>query len=380
MAPVAPPASPPASSAAASPIKIDTANSSMKFGVLAQPQFESAGASVGDGRSLNLYMRRVRILLAGSLFGSIEYFMETDSSNLFKAGADGNRTTSAMVIQDAFATFKVWKDMIKVDVGYTLPPLARNALQSAASLYALDYFANSFLHANSFGNAVNPVGRDLGVQLRGLLLNGLVEYRLGAFQGRRNPAITTPAATAGGTPTVDRIAARNSFRVAGRLQINLLDPETGFFYAGTYLGAKRILSLGGAYDYQRYEPGSYKYWAADGFLDLPVGPGAVTAQVDFAHWDGGELVSLSRRYAVMSEAGYRIADLRLSPIVRFERLWVPGKNGAADITETRVGGGLSLWAYGHNSNVKVFYARVIPSATGQNSYNVFTLQWQVFVF
>ena len=37
----------------------------------------------------------------------------------------------------------------------------------------------------------------------------------------------------------------NPFRLAARLQINLLDGEPGFFYQGTYLGAKRIFSIGG---------------------------------------------------------------------------------------------------------------------------------------
>ena len=35
--------------------------------------------------------------------------------------------------------------MIKIDAGYMLPPMAHNAVQSAASLYSWDYFAFSFL-------------------------------------------------------------------------------------------------------------------------------------------------------------------------------------------------------------------------------------------
>jgi hypothetical protein len=376
---VTPPARP-AASAGASPLKIETANSSIKLGLLAQPQFEWAGASAGEKTSRNLFVRRLRILLGGTLFGVFEYFVETDSPNLLKAGSDGTKTTSAIYIQDAYATVKAWKDLAKVDVGFMLPPLAHNALQSAATLYGLDYFANSFPHSNVFGTAANPIGRDIGVQVRGLLLDGLVEYRLGMFQGRRSPAATTPSDTPGGTPTVDSVGARNSFRFTGRVQVNFLDPETGFFYAGTYLGAKRVLSIGAAYDYQHHDSGSYKYWAADAFLDMPAGPGAVSAQVNFAHWDGGGLVPLSKRQALMSEAGYRFAAVRLSPTVRFEKLWVPGTNGAADASEDRYSGGLSFWWEGHNSTLKAFYTRVHSTPEGPKDYNVFNLQWQLFFF
>lgn len=364
-----------------SSLKIETPNSSIKFGLLAQPQYQSLGAGVGSGNSQNLYLRRIRLLVGGTLFNDLEYFVDTDSPNLLKTNAEGVRNTSTMVIQDAFATYKIFKDMVKVDAGYMLPALAHNALQGATTLYGLDYFANSFLHSNIFGNATDPIGRDFGVQLRGLVLDGLIEYRVGIFQGKRNAAVTEPPATAGGPagPVID-VAGRNFFRVAGRVQINLLDPETGFFYSGTYLGAKKIFSIGGAYDFQYEKPDSYKYWAADAILDLPLGPGAVTAQGNLAQWNGGSLVNFTKRTAVMGEAGYRIADLKLSPIGRFEKRWLNGTGGNPDTTDTRVGGGLAFWQHGHNSNLKAFYTRIQPSAAGNHDYNQVDIQWQVFFF
>src|SRR5205807_277870 len=118
------------------------------------------------------------------------------------------------------------------------------------SLLSWDYFAYTFQHNAVFGSAASPVGRDAGAELRGLLMDGHIEYRAGLFQGRRNVQIPPPAAAGAPAVTVDRVGSRNSFRVTGRLQLNLLDPETGFFYGGTYLGAKKILSVGGSYDYQ----------------------------------------------------------------------------------------------------------------------------------
>lgn len=213
-----------------------------------------------------------------------------------------------------------------------------------------------------FGSTSNTFGRDLGVQLRGLLLERL-EYRLGAFQGRRSAPVAGPPPRAG---------ARNSFRFAGRLQLSLLDPETTFFYAGTYLGKKRLLALGVSLDCQHEDSASYLAYAADAALDLPLGPGGVTAEVDVVHRDGGAIVGLPPQTALEAEAGYRIEPLKLSPIVHYERRWMSdGGSG-----ETDIGAGLAFWAYGHTSNLKAFYDRIRLDESAL-AYHEFNLQWQL---
>src|SRR5262249_41210816 len=150
----------------------------------------------------------------------------------------------------------------QIDAGFMFPPQAHNAIESAARLYPLDYFAFTFNSSTVFNSAtVNPAGRDTGVELRGLLFGGHLEYRGGIFQGFRQPS----------TPT--QIQAQDIFRIAARLQLNLWDAEPGFFYAGTYLGKKKILSIGGAIDVEN----NYYYWAGDVFLDLPHAGNLITA-------------------------------------------------------------------------------------------------------
>lgn len=358
--------------AVVSPLAIKTENSSIKLGILVQPQYEMMGSPTLDRASHNLFVRRTRILVGGMLFSDFEYFFETDFADLFKAHAEtGLKNTPGMNVQDVFITYKALGDQLKLDVGYTLPPLSHNALQSAATLYGWDYFANTFRHSNAFGSSANPVGRDMGVEARGLLFGkGLLEYRLGVFQGLRFPASTVS----------ERVAARNLFRFTGRLQVNLLDPETGFFYGGSYLGSKSVLSFGASYDRQA----EYNYWAADGLLDLPIGSaGVVTAQANLAYWNGRTSVALPAQRALMAEAGYLTPCRLLSPIVRFEQRWVENETAAAP-DETRVGGGLALWPHGHNVNLKAFFMRVIPKVEGLepelDGYNTFNLQAQLFVY
>jgi hypothetical protein len=346
----------------AAPLKIETPTSSVKLGLLLQPQFESLGSATLDGMSNNLFIRRTRILVGATLFKDLDFFFETDFPNLFKQQAtpEGLKNTPGLNVQDAFFTYKFIGDQLKLDVGYMLTPMSHNALQSAASLYGWDYFANTFRHSNLLGSSAEPAGRDLGLELRGLLADGLLEYRVGAFQGVREPA------------TMTDVGAQNMFRLIARLQVNLFDPETGFFYGGTYLGGKKVLSFGASYDFQD----DYKYFAVDGLLDMPLGPGVITAQVNVAQWDGGDFIAgLPKQLAIMGEAGYTIAGLKLAPIVRFEKRDI-SDGDAGD--ETRIAGGLAYWAHGHNFNLKAFFSRVTPEPG--DAFNAFNLQAQVYVF
>ncbi len=362
-----------------SPLKLESANASIKLGLLAQPQYEVTGTQnpALTGATQNLYLRRIRLLVGGTLFKNFEYFLDTDAPNLGKSTADGGtKNILGMNVQDAFVTFKAVEDVFKIDAGFMLPPGAHNADQGAGTLYGWDYFSNSFRHANVFGST-GDVGRDAGVQLRGLVLDNHLEYRAGLFQGLRD------------AQTADRVAARNFFRVAARVQINVLDAETGFFYAGTYLGTKKILSFGGAYDFQN----DYKHWAVDGFLDLPLGPGALTAQVNIAQWNGenfllGEAVgtppvapqTLPKQTAEMAEAGYRFSGAEISPILRFEHRTVNTPTAGAP-NENRYGVGLAYWPYGHNVNLKAFYTHIDPTDPADlKAYNAFNLQWQLYFY
>lgn len=359
----------PAARPAPTPLKLESANNSLKLGLLLQPQYEMAGSATLTGVSHNLFVRRVRLLASATLFKNVELFFDTDYPDLFKAAQDtGIKNTPGLQVQDAFGTFKAWDDAIKIDMGYMLPPSTHNALQGAGTLYSWDYFSNSFRNSNSFNSSGAPVGRDAGLQVRGLVLDNHLEYRAGFFQGRRE------------TASMDgKVGARNFFRFAARVQANVFDAETGFFYSGTYLGTKKVLSFGAAVDVQ----GDYIHWGGDAFLDMPVGPGVVTAQVNVAHYDGknflvagGISTPLAKQNSVMAEAGYLIDAINVSPIIRFEKQWI----NTTDTHETRVGGGVAFWPYSHGFNVKAFLMRVTPDAAGQHGFNQLNLQTQVYVF
>lgn len=388
---------------------IEVPNASIHFGMLLQPQLEVAGGPDATLTSKNLFLRRTRFIVGGTLFKYFEFFFDTDYPNLFKNDsadtmAGTYKNAPGMNIQDAYITFKPLGDLLKIDAGFMLPPGSHNQLESAAKLYAADYFVNTYRRSIFNNNdplgsgGQSPVGRDTGVQLRLLALGGHLDARAGVFQGVRNNPI--PASTG----VVAEVGAYNIFRFAGRVQVNLLDAEPGFFYQGTYLGAKKVLSFGGFYDYQYQQAGAtnptYKYYGGDVIVDLPAGPGVFTLQVDFVRWNdeygtsvtvmtGANSVTVSpTNTAVMGQIGYLIAPIMLSPFFEIEHLSAPNGEDAtgADTgpnptnpSENRYGGGVSFWPYGHNMNLKLLASHVTrnPAPHGFDQVN---LQWQLYFF
>jgi hypothetical protein len=362
-----PGATAPAPAAPPAQLKIEIPNgTSIRFGLLWQGQYEARGNPSNSDLSQNLFIRRFALLIGGTILKRFEYFFDSDFANLLKAptGEQSLKNGPGFATKDAFGTFRAVEDQLKFDGGLLIPPGAHATLVGGGSLHGLDFFQNTFRHSNVFGTTAETYGRDLGAQVRGLVLGQHLEYRLGVFQGKR------------GVPSATRAASRNGFRYAGRLQVNVLEPETGFFYAGTYLGKKKILSFGASFDYQGKEgQEAYRAFSGDVFLEHPLGPGGITADVEVVHRNGGDRVTLPRQTALETELGYRIDPLLLSPIVRYERRWAETPLG----NETDFGAGLAFWAFGHNSNLKAFYTRLIPDAPAR-AYDLFNVQWQLFFY
>ncbi len=324
-----------------------------KFGFLLQPQADWTQDAATQGYSQNLFARRIRLLVGGQVAKNVTFFFETDSPNLGKVtGSPGTKTTSGLIVQDAFVSWKL-ADEFTLDAGLFLTGIAHNSLQSAASLTAIDYGAYSFLFTTP-ANLNNVVGRDTGFQARGYLASKKLEYRVGVWQGARDAA------------------SRQALRYTTRVQYNFLDADTGVFYTGSSLGKKKIFALGGGYDTQK----GYKSYALDAYYDHPLGPGALTAQVDWIHYDGGDfLKTFAKQDTIYGEAGYYISSAKVMPYVTY---------GTKDIANTNTGDdkrfsiGLGFYPAGQNFNIKAAYGKIDPKVG--NSVNQFTIQMQAFYF
>jgi hypothetical protein len=350
-------------------LQIQGSNASLRIGFLVQPASEYQSQAPGSGEAAQyFFLRRARLILGITLGSSFELFAETDSPNLGKPSQPGQMLSNTVGtnIQDAFVTWKPL-EQLKVDAGMMLIPFSHNSVQGATTLYGWDYYAYSFQQNAGLGNYV---WRDTGLQVRGLLWKHL-EYRAGVFTGKRQIPTDQNMPNMPPAPASSRTVPR----LAARVQVNVFDAESAFFYSGTYAGAKRILSFGAGIDQQD----AYTAFAVDGFFDWPVGRDVVTAQVAFARYDGGSWIALPQHNVAMAEAGYRFGALKLSPIVRVEQLMMDDPS-AANFDQTRYAAGLAWWYMGHNANLKLFYTYARPTSATQNGYSQVNLQMQLYVF
>jgi hypothetical protein len=265
-----------------------------------------------------------------------------------------------------------------------LTPFIHNASQGATSLHGLDYHSDLV----KYPGPSNKVWRDNGVMFRGFLLNKHIDYRIAITNGVQDGAKMKDA-----TATAPQVNAATGEcpRFSGRLAYNFFDAEEGFFLAGTYLRAKKILSLGFAYDVQ---PGVYgahdnlhQYWGLGGdiFLDLPVGKkDRVSGQLDFVAYGGD--TNPTRGKGFLFDLGYAIG--KFEPIVAVD--WYRGGAPLLDAAGTAVTGfkkdffglhvGANYWFKGHTANLKLDYGQVKqPSFGFGRSVSIVTLQTQLYL-
>jgi hypothetical protein len=319
--------------------QIDTkdGSASIRFGFLAQPQGEWIETPDNSATSKNLFVRRIRILLGGRVANKWLFFIDTDSPNLGKANPDktanptGAKDAGTIFIQDAYFTYDHSVEF-KVDTGMILMATSHNHLQGATTLLPVDYGPYSFQGSGPMGERV---GRDYGVQLRGYPAKQKLEYRLGVFQGVRG------------------VEARNPLRVTGRVVYYPFGADTGFFYAGTWQGTRRMLGIGVFADGQK----DYRSYGADVMFEEPFTnkSGGVTAQVNWMRLDGGTLLtSLPKQDTLMIEAAVHVAKSRVAPFVQYA---ARNLDDEALHDQDFLQVGLVWWLRGHNRNVKIGVGR-----------------------
>ena len=333
------------------PWKFTTAegNASVSFGFLAQPQFESLENSAGTGNANNLFLRRLRLIAGGKVGSKLSFFIDSDSPNLGKRREDGERI-SEFFVQDAILSY-AFRPEFTLDGGMLLIPVSHNSGQSAASLLPIDYGPYSFLASEP---TCSKVGRDYGLQARGYIKKHF-EYRLGVFRGDTD--------TDAGFP----------YRTLARFVWYPLEADTGFFYAGTTHGQKRIIGIGASFDRQAH----YTANAVDLFIDLPLRSGdAVTVQTDFIRYDGATTFPcLPKQNAWLLEGSYYLRKPKLAPFVQYASRDYTHPDSSDD---SRIQGGLAYWILGHKLNIKAGIGRIFKNGAADRTQ--FVIQTQLFYY
>ena len=319
-----------------------------RIGVLLQPQAAWTALPEG-GTSQSLLLRRARVTLGGELTRRFAFVVAVEAQRIGAVDASGSKAASPDVrILDAVAAWRVARGL-ELWAGRTYVPTSREVLKSSTSLLPLDGADLPQVPTLALGGTS---GRDVGFQLRGLLLGDRLEVRTGVFQGARDDA------------------SRRPFRAVARLQANLLDTEAQAFpaYPGSYRGTARVLAVGLSFDAQL----AYRGVTADVFADVPVAFGSVLGTATWQHLDGGtSFPALPRQDLFSVEAGLFHARTKLGGWARWERRAPEGAPG-----QELVAAGLSWFFRGNALNLKAGWGRTVPE--GAPGSDRLTLQLQLF--
>jgi hypothetical protein len=374
----------------------------INVGALIQPQFQMTGqgsfgghgacgtagregcstgiaSARGDGPAYDLFVRRARLMLWGSFTKQFSYFIETDEPNLGKNGDFTVRT----FVQDAFLTYTL-APAFKVDAGLMLAPLSHHTLEGATSLNTLDY------HVDMIKFPAQRAFRDTGVQVRGLVIDDHLSYRVAVMEGVRNAAVNAAVPVPMGE-TRTTLNPGSVPRVVGQLRVNILGSEPDFFLKGIYFADKPIVSIGAGGDWQskaaiklNEHHGDYLAISADAFVDYPLNAdNELIFKANFINYGEGSVPGQAALVAagssnIFGEIGFRHTIIEPLAFIEYQKSRKESRPGSTTIVAPH--GGVNLWFMKHNFNLKSDLGfREISSKVARTKKDyIWTTQAQVF--
>ncbi len=244
----------------------------LSYAVQGWSQYRSFTSATDSGSQTDMFLRRNRITLSGQYNDSIGFYAQLEAGSDSKAGNDDR----SVYYRDAYVTLDM-SDPFRLIVGRFKNTFSRENLEACLEPLTLD--RAEVLSYTPFGGT-----RDTGVALWGNLADAKFQYRVMIADGREGDVVV-----------------KDSPRITTRVHYSALDPEYDYGYRGTYLGTRKVLTVGMAYDYQpnvayadytnRADPQDYKAWTADVFFEYPYDFGTVTASAAGFNYDTGDAIS-----------------------------------------------------------------------------------------
>lgn len=233
-----------------------------------------------DENTYDAYVRRNRLSFIGKAneaYGAVVQLEFNGGNQLGDVSVFDSRRKWEFVLLDAFATADPL-DFLRVRAGKTKHVLTREVNEGCFDPLSID--RSPFILGPFGAHAPEKSTRDVGLVLWGNFRDSMIQYRVAAMQGNRF----------GETP--DGIG----FRYSGRVHVTLFDKEPGIVYRGTYLGKKRVLTLGAGYELQPnavYSSGktgaeNYSAYTYDVFYEHPTSFGTFTVSGAYLKADFGE--------------------------------------------------------------------------------------------
>lgn len=336
---------------------------------------EGAGPN-RDESAMEFNFRRNRLALMGAWEKNFSLYVQTEynADNNFGPLALSDGDNSDFRILDATLRFKLNENanlwLGKFKYGFT-----RENLESCEDPLTLD--RSLFIRTPYTGT------RDDGVSLWGNLMDGKVQYRVDVMNGR-NDSLSSP---------------KSELRYTARAHLSLLDAENGYGYKGTYMGSKKVFTVGAAYQMESdvayqdtvAQTGAvdYKAWTVDLFTEIPVeGLGTFTASgayVDYdldnayqgANPDAGTIGINGEKNGYYVKAGYMLPNLPLQFFGRYENWSFAELNTVVDQEITWYGGGANYYLRGQNLKLTMELSKTDFDKSDPNSEDFSTLTTQM---
>ncbi len=304
--------------------------------------YDTDGDGLQDDSLHDFMVRRSYFSIKGTATPQLGFFMHYAADRIGQKDLDnsGMGLGSGLAVRDAWVTYKLLGDDLMVQVGRMYVPFTRNyGTTSTKALLTTELdWGQGGIRSGIF--YPSKVGRDDSVTFWGNVLQDKLQYRLMVGEGVEDSA---------GKSVVN---PDDSLRFAGRISYNFLDPETSWFNKGTSLGKQSVIALGAGFDYQAdlewgakkddYKKDDYKGVTADVHVDMPMGDGAITADLayikvenvvngvtdsDLAGGEDGEMIT--------GQIGYLLAG-NIQPFVHAEAI-LPDAGGTDDTMVYGVG-------------------------------------------
>jgi hypothetical protein len=339
-----------------------------------------------DETSTNFNFRRNRLALMGDWGPNYGLYVQTEYVNragLNPLGAVSGDDDWEFSILDAQFIFVV-NDAFKINAGKFKYSFSRENLEACEMPLTLD--RSLFLTAPLMGT--NPT-RDIGVSAWGNLFSDRFQYRFDVMEGRRS----------------DSNAPSSNFRYNARMHVSLLDPETRYGYRGTYMGEKKVLTLGAAAQYEpdviygdivaKTNKKDYFAWTVDGYFEYPVKDvGTVTLSSAYVKYDLDHAYLSGnpdpKGYGLQGEkngwyakAGYMLPKMPLQFFGRYEQWKFAQLNNIYNQKVDWAGLGANYYFRGQNTKVTAEYSKTSFDKEGtvfgvrSKDFSTFVVQLQV---
>lgn len=320
-------------------IKIDD-NRSISFGVGLRTSFNMIKDAAPDGtsRSKDFKLDDARLYMSGQLHQLIGFELNTETQTTSDPAA-----TESIRVLDAVLKFG-FSDYFNIWIGRFLPPSDRSNLSGP-------FYLNSWNFPFVQRYPAIFAGRDDGAAIWGQFGKGFFKYQVGAFQGQ--------GAVAGGPNQ------KEDLLYAGRLTLNLWDPEPGYYNSSTYYGGMNVLALGLVAMTQKSAVGTaaasgdFTGWSADLLVERKLGSAGVpTLEAAYYHYDNDGLAPEGKGYfALVSyllpmKIGAGGLNGQLQPLVRYQKF---ENEGPATGDHDQIDVGVSYIISGHNARITANY-------------------------